>query len=180
MLEFDMPDTSEEVRYNRTRNALEPLIGKPARNATKFSLELAEGDMLKPVMERTGLAGFKKRFGLGCPVSDEAPYFEYSLKDNGTEIRYKRKIQTVEKGFYKDGVACLERIVPALNDISICLEYFSLYKRKEIAAKVFRDDEGWRLMLNRCEVGGKELEREGFDMPYAVNTVLDFYEANNL
>lgn len=180
MLEFDMPDKSEKYRYGKTKAALEALAGKPIGDITVFELDITEGNILETLIKRTELKGFQKRFGLGCPVSREAPYFEYSLKDNGTEIRYRREIRPFADGFYADGVACVGRIVSALNDKGNCWEEISFYERRQTAAKVFRDAEGWRMTLNRCRVGGKEIEREGFDMSDAVNLALDFYNSNNL
>lgn len=175
MLEFDMPKQDEGMRYDRTIEALKYLIGKPARNATKFDLELTEGDILKIITGRIGRIGFKKRLALGCPISGELPHVEYSYKNNGTEITYMREIspETGASGFYKKGVLDLKKVTDALNEN--CEETLQIYKKSErFTARVFRGGEKCYFELCGRKVDEEKMKNEGFGITDAVSLALDF------
>lgn len=178
MLEFDMPGKSEKYRYGKTKAALEALAGKPIGNIKVFELDITEGNILETLIKRTELNGFQKRFALGCPVSEELPHFEYSCKNNGTEISYKREInpKTRINGFYKKGVLDLKRAAGALGDKD-CEETFQFYKKSErVAARIFRSGVKCYFELNGCRADEEEMKKEGFNISDAVNLALDFYE----
>lgn len=182
MLTFDMPNNSEEYRYGKTKAALEALAGKTIGDIIFFELDIAKWNILETLIKRTELNGFQKRFALGCPVSEELPHFEYSCKNNGTQISYKREINpdTRINGFYKKGILDLKRAAGALND-KYCEETFQFYKKSErVAARIFRSGAKCYFELNGCRADEEEMKKEGFNISDAVNLALDFYQPKNI